>query len=103
VEVEALKNLFLSASVIYASGTYLRGDDGNHQPKLDDYTTLNLGVRWVPIKYLELWGRVDNVTNAHYSTAGALNFNAFANPIAVERFAAPGAPIAGWAGARVRF
>jgi len=103
VEVEALKNLFLSANVIHASGTYLRGDDGNHQPKLDDYTTLNLGVRWVPIKYLEMWGRVDNVTNVHYSTAGALNFNAFANPIAVERFAAPGAPIGGWVGAKVRF
>jgi iron complex outermembrane recepter protein len=103
VEVEPLKNLFLSANVIYASGTYLRGDDGNHQPKLDDYTTLNLGVRWVPIKYLEVWGRVDNVTNAHYSTAGALNFNAFTNPIAVERFAAPGAPIAGWGGVKVRF
>jgi hypothetical protein len=50
-----------------------------------------------------LWGRVDNVTNAHYSTAGALNFNAFADPIAVERFVAPGAPIAGWVGAKVRF
>ncbi|HZN49339.1 MAG TPA: TonB-dependent receptor [Methylomirabilota bacterium] len=103
VEVEPLKNLFLSANVIYASGTYLRGDDGNHQPMLDDYTTLNLGVRWVPIKYLEVWGRVDNVTNAHYSTAGALNFNAFTNPITVERFVAPGAPIAGWGGVKVRF
>ena len=102
-EVEILKNLFLSANVIYVSGSYLRGDDGNHQPKLADYTTLNLGVRWAPIKHLELWGRVDNVTNAHYSTAGALNFNAFADPIAVERFAAPGAPIAGWVGAKVRF
>ena len=102
-EVEILKNLFLSANVIYVSGSYLRGDDGNHQPKLADYTTLNLGVRWVPIKHLELWGRVDNVTNAHYSTAGALNFNAFADPIAVQRFAAPGAPIAGWVGAKVRF
>ena len=43
------------------------------------------------------------MTNAHYETSGALNFNAFANPIAVERFVAPGAPIAGWGGVRVSF
>jgi len=102
-EVEILKDLFVGGNVVYASGSYLRGDDGNNQPKLDGYTTLNLAIRYSPIKQVELWGRVDNVTNAHYATAGALNFNAFANPIAVERFAAPGAPIAGWVGAKVRF
>src|SRR5207253_211027 len=29
--------------------------------------------------------------------------DAFADPIAVERFVAPGAPISGWGGVRVRF
>jgi len=102
-EVEIWNDLFAGANVVHASGSYLRGDDGNNQPKLDGYTTLNLAIRYAPIKHLELWGRVDNVTNAHYATAGALNFNAFAAPIAVERFVAPGAPIAGWVGAKVRF
>jgi outer membrane receptor protein involved in Fe transport len=102
-EVEILKDFFAGANVIHASGSYLRGDDGNNQPKLDGYTTLNLSFRYSPIKHLELWGRIDNVTNAHYSTAGALNFNAFADPIAVEKFVAPGAPIAGWGGIKVRF
>ena len=36
-------------------------------------------------------------------TGGALNFNTFGKPIAVERFVAPGAPIGGWAGVRVSF
>jgi iron complex outermembrane receptor protein len=103
VEAEVLADFFAGANVIYASGSYLRGDDGNNQPKLDGYTTLNLSFRYRPIKHVELWGRIDNVTNAHYATAGALNFNAFANPIAVERFVAPGAPIAGWGGVSVRF
>src|SRR5437867_1925359 len=102
-EVEIWNDLFAGANVVHASGSYLRGDDGNNQPKLDGYTTLNLAIRDAMIKHLELWGRVDNVTNAHYATAGALNFNAFAAPIAVERFVAPGAPIAGWVGAKVRF
>jgi iron complex outermembrane recepter protein len=102
-EVRIVDDLFVGASVVHASGSYLRGDDGNDQPKLDGYTTLGLGIRYVPMKHVELWGRVDNVTNAHYSTAGAINFNAFANPIAPERFVAPGAPIAGWGGIRIRF
>jgi iron complex outermembrane receptor protein len=102
-EVEILKDFFAGANVIHVSGSYLRGDDSNDQPKLDGYTTLNLSFRYFPIKQVELWGRVDNVTNARYSTAGALNFNAFADPVAVERFVAPGAPIAGWGGITVRF
>jgi outer membrane receptor protein involved in Fe transport len=102
-ELALLDNLWIGANVIAASGTYLRGDEGNRQPKLDGYAVLNLGVRYQPIKQVELWARADNVTNAHYETSGALNFNAFSNPIAVERFAAPGAPIAGWGGVRVSF
>ena len=51
----------------------------------------------------EIWGRVDNVTNARYATGGAFNWNAFADPISVQRFVAPGAPIGGWGGVKVRF
>jgi hypothetical protein len=43
------------------------------------------------------------VTNAEYATSGARNWNAFAEPIGVQRFVAPGAPIAGWAGVKVLF
>lgn len=102
-ELEIVRGFFAGANVVHASGSYLRGDDANTQPKLDGYTTLGLSLRYFPVKQVELWGRVDNVTNAHYATAGALNFNAFAAPIAVERFVAPAAPIAGWGGVRVRF
>jgi len=55
------------------------------------------------IKHLEIWGRVDNATNAHYATAGALNWNGFSDSISVQRFVAAGAPIAGWGGVKVRF
>ena len=54
----------MGADVVSVSGSYLRGDDGNQQPKLPGYTVLNLNVRYAPTKYLELWGRVDNATNA---------------------------------------
>jgi iron complex outermembrane recepter protein len=102
-EVEVLKNLWLGGNVIVASGNYLRGDDGNDRAKTDGYAVLNLHARYRPIKYLELWARVDNVTDTDYETSGALNFNAFADPIAVERFVAPGTPLAAYAGVTVRF
>jgi outer membrane receptor protein involved in Fe transport len=102
-EYAILRNLWFGASAIAASGTFLRGDDGNQRAETDGYVILNLQARYEPIKHLELWARVDNVTDERYETAGALNWNAFADPVAVERFVAPGPPIGGWVGARVRF
>jgi outer membrane receptor protein involved in Fe transport len=101
--VEVLKNLWLGGDVISVSSSYLRGDDANQQAPVPGYTILNLQVRYAPLRWLELWGRVDNATNASYATAGALNWNAFADPIDVQRFLAPGAPIGGWSGVKVRF
>jgi len=76
---------------------------GPRHPSTSPYTLLGFNVRYAPFKFLEIWGRVDNATNAKYATGGALNFNAFADPISVQRFLAPGAPIGGWGGVRVRF
>ena len=89
--------------MIATSGSFLRGDDGNRRGKVDGYGLLNLNARYQPFQHVELWACVDNATDAHYAAGGALNFNAFGNPIAVERFVAPGAPIGGWGGVRVTF
>ena len=102
-EVAVLKDLWIGADVVSVSGSYLRGDDGNRLAKVDGYTLLSLHVRYAPIRHLEIWGRVDNATNASYATAGAVNWNAFSAPISVQRFVAPGAPIGGWGGVAVRF
>jgi iron complex outermembrane recepter protein len=102
-EVEVLKNLWLGGDVVAVTSSFLRGDDGNRQPPVPGYPLLNFQVRYAPVKFLEFWGRIDNVTNANYATAGALNWNAFGDPIDVQRFVAPGAPIGGWAGVKVRF
>jgi outer membrane receptor protein involved in Fe transport len=102
-EVAVLKNLWVGADVISVSGSYLRGDDANQTDKVGGYTVLNLSARYVPIKYLEIWARLTNVTDADYATAGALNWNAFADPISVRRFVAPGPPIGAWGGVKVRF
>lgn len=102
-EYALLDNLWIGGNVIAVSGSHLRGDDGNNRSKTDAYAILNLHARYVPIRNLEIWTRIDNVTDADYETAGALNFNAFGTPIAVERFVAPGSPVAGWVGVKLRF
>jgi iron complex outermembrane receptor protein len=102
-QVAVLDNLWVGTDVVSVSGSYLRGDDGNSQPRTGAYTLLGFNVRYAPFTFLEIWGRVDNVTNARYATTGALNWNAFADPISVQRFLAPGAPIGGWGGVKVRF
>jgi outer membrane receptor protein involved in Fe transport len=102
-EVAVQTNVWVGTDVIATSGSVVRGDEGNRRAGLDGYAILNFHARYEPTKHVEMWARVDNVTDAEYETAGALNFNAFADPIAVERFVAPGAPIGGFAGVRVRF
>jgi iron complex outermembrane recepter protein len=103
VEVEVLKNLWLGADVIATTGSFLRGDDANRRGTVDGYAILNLNARYRPLEHVELWARVDNATNTRYETGGAVNFNAFGTPIAVERFVTPGAPIGAWGGVRVSF
>jgi iron complex outermembrane recepter protein len=93
----------LGGNLVYASNQFLRGDDGNTLDTVDDYVVVNLHTRVEIGKHVELWGRVDNVFDTDYETGGVRNFNAFADPIAEERFLAPGAPRAGWVGVKLRF
>ena len=102
-EVAVLDNLWVGADVISVSGNYLRGDDGNQQAKVSGHTVLNLNVRYAPVKSSRSGDASTTRPTPSYATAGALNWNAFADPISVQRFVAPGAPIGGWAGVKVRF
>src|SRR5260370_7106767 len=88
-EVAVLDNLWMGADVISVSGSYLRGDEANQQPKVGGYTVLSLNVRYLPVKFLEIWGRVDNVTNANYATAAPPNSTPSANPLPAPPFSPP--------------
>ncbi len=93
----------VGGTLVYASDQFLRGDDGNEQDTVDDYAIVNLRTRFEPFEHLEVWARIDNLFDSDYETGGTRNFNAFADPIAEERFLAPGAPRAGWVGVKIRF
>lgn len=104
---EVFKNFFVGSDVFVSSGSYLRGDESNSLPRTDAYATWDLNARYV-YKQFEFWARVENVLNAKYQTAGIVNFNASANlifndAIGVERFAAPGQPIAAFFGVKYSF
>src|SRR5262249_34050759 len=102
-EVEVFDRFWVGADVVTASGSFLRGDDGNRRAPVGGSATLPLHARWAPLRPLELGARVDTAPHPDYATPGARTFTAFSPPVAVERFVAPGPPIAAWAGVRVRF
>ena len=93
----------VGGTLIYASDQFLRGDDSNELDTVDDYAIVNLRTRFNPWEHVEVWARIDNLFDSDYETGGTRNFNAFADPIAEERFLAPGGPRAGWVGVKLSF
>ena len=66
----------LDADVLYVGEQVLDNDDGNSQPKLDDYTVVNARVRWRLSSVtserngLQLFGEVRNLFDEEYATRG---------------------------------
>lgn len=110
VSYQLLPKLWVGGDLLSVAGNFLRGDEANQLPKTDGYTVLNLNTRAEIGEHVELWAKLDNVFDKEYETAGARNFNANAQQIfgdnvdiEEERFVAPGAPRAIWAGVKLNF
>jgi outer membrane receptor protein involved in Fe transport len=90
---------------------------GNENGKDDNgsiggYAIVNVDADWQFAKGWTLFGRIDNLFDRRYASAGALAENPFGangqfqtdtNDWSDERFVAPGAPRAAWLGLRYRF
>ena len=100
VEYEVVRGWLVGGDLEYASGQFLRGDDANRLSQVPDYVVVNVDSRYRINKYLEIFAWVNNVFDQNYETFGAINVNPFSGQR--ERFLGPGAPIAGWAGLRLR-
>lgn len=103
------------------SSQYLRGNENNaHEPdgaefngagKIGGFAVLDLTTRWKPASQVELFAKVSNVFDRKYASSGLLGESAFDANGAIqapddrstEQFVGPGAPRAGWVGARMRF
>ena len=114
----------VGANVVASSGSFVRGNENNlHEPGTNDdgdtflyggripgYAVLNLNSSFRFLGSWELFGRLNNVLDQHYATAGQLTANPFdahghfvANPDTWPNVTAvsPAAPRAVWAGVRL--
>jgi iron complex outermembrane recepter protein len=104
------ERFILGASLYAASDQLARGNENNEDPagRVAGYTVVNLDARWRFARNWELFGEIDNLFNAKYSTLGVLGSNFFRGPgntfdasaAGSELFLAPGAPFGAWIGLR---
>ncbi len=118
---QALAALSLGAQLRAYSGQFVRGNENNqHQPdgagfngagRIGGFAVLDLTGSWKFGKDVELFGKLANVFDRRYATAGLLGANAFDAGGALqapadwraEQFLGPGAPRAAWVGVRMSF
>ncbi len=98
----------VGANAVASTGEVLFGDEANLTPRTGSYFVLNLNTQYQLTPHIQLFGIVDNVTDAKYATYGTFSQTsavpiaqapAATNPRALD----PGAPVAGYGGVRVTF
>jgi len=104
----ATDKLTVGVAGVGQTGAWLFGDEANLTPRLPGFFVLNLNASYQATRALQLFARVENVTNARYYT-----FGTFSPTSAVYLAQAPGAtnprsysiaaPIGGFGGVRVTF
>jgi outer membrane receptor protein involved in Fe transport len=110
LEYASTERWSVEASVRAASAAYARGDENNRDAsgRVPGYAVLDLDARWIPVRDVELFARIDNVFDVRYATFGILGTNFFTGPgrsFAPEnrtaaQFRGTGAPFGAWLGAR---
>jgi outer membrane receptor protein involved in Fe transport len=103
------------ADLIAASNQIFFGDEGNDNPPLPGYATVNLHSSYDVTKQVQLYGLVYNLFNSHYGLFGnffdleAANSAAAADPstgagfFTNPRTITPAPPITAYGGLRVKF
>jgi len=95
-------------SGIASSGQFLFADEANLQPRTNPYVVLSFNTRYRLAPGVELFGLVENLTDAKYETYGTFSPTS-AVPVAQApgasntRALSPAAPIAGYGGVHVSF
>jgi iron complex outermembrane receptor protein len=110
-----LSNWSVGATVRFVSDQYYFGDESNQLRPMPSYTVLGLRTSFKPTRWLEVYGHIDNLLDAHYATYGILGdptgvgapgvpVDAVSNGPGVDnRFLSPAAPFAIFGAVRVMF
>jgi iron complex outermembrane receptor protein len=97
----------VGGNLVYNSGQYLRGDEGNQLSKLDGYALVNLRTSLRVGPGVELYGLVRNLFDKRFSTFGTLYDVGLAEGLGLglsdPRTATPGLPRTFFGGVRVVF
>jgi iron complex outermembrane receptor protein len=100
----------VGGDAIYVSGQYFVGDESNQAPKLASYTVFNAHASYQFTKNFQVYGRIDNLLNSHYSTYGTFfqtddvpNFPAGGTEFTDARSVSPARPRAFYVGVRATF
>jgi len=127
LDYQFAERLDIGGNLVVASGVYLHGNENNANQAggtngaghyivgtgwIPSYAVVNLQGTYHASKHFDVFARCANLLNKHYATAGFLTTNTF-NPTGTFRFTpadwthenavSPGAPLAVWAGIRLRF
>jgi iron complex outermembrane receptor protein len=93
---------------IASSGRYLQGDAANLNAKTGAYVVLNLNTAYQVTQNIQVFGLVQNATDAKYATFGGFSPVGLVPIVQAPgatntRSLVPGAPVAGFGGVRVTF
>jgi iron complex outermembrane recepter protein len=104
-EYAVFDNWKIGGDVIVASGQFFLGDEANLNPQLPGYWVANLHTTYQVSKHVELFGKIRNLFDRRYYTAGTffdpdeVPFVSLTDP----RTVSPAAPRAFYAGVRGKF
>ncbi len=106
LDVTVFKGLKIGADILFNSGQYVRGDEGNYLSQLEPYWTLNLHGSYAFTENFSVFVLMENVADNKYETFGLLgqtnelaDFQNFTSP----RFVGVAPPFGVWGGIRVTF
>jgi outer membrane receptor protein involved in Fe transport len=100
VEWRPIENLALTASMKSFPPYW---NDTGHTQLNDGATLIDLGVRWSPAKDVDVYGSIQNLTNAQYLASGYTLTSFEGSTVSATSIPQLGMPLTAIAGLRVRF